>query len=231
MQQKLDHLAIIMDGSARWAKVNGKTKAEGHTRGAKVAKSLLPHLSRLNINYLTIYALSSENWQRPKTEIKLLINLLSNYVLNEKDLLNKYNIKLKIVGDLQKLSNNLQCKIQQTISETENNSGATLCIAFSYGSRAEIVRAAQYAIDNKIERVTEENFQKLMYDRDMPNVDLLIRTSGVYRVSNFLLWQLAYAELYFLDKFWPDFTITDLEQAIEHYLNQVRTFGHRLENK
>jgi undecaprenyl diphosphate synthase len=227
MKKQLNHMAIIMDGNARWSKLKGKSKAEGHKKGAEIARSLLPHLSRLGINYLTLYTFSSENWQRPEEEVSFLINLLGKYVLNETKTLNEYGIKLKVIGNLNKLSYNLQKKIEDAIIATENNQEATVCIAFSYGAREEIVNALQKAIDYKMEKITEDNFKKLLYDEEMPDVDLLIRTSGVYRISNFLLWQLAYAELYFLDKFWPDFNISDLEAAIENYTTRQRTFGTR----
>ncbi len=227
MKHKLEHLAIIMDGNARWAKNLGKTKAQGHKQGAEVAKSLLPHLARLNIKYLTLYAFSSENWQRPQDEISTLINLLSYYILNQTKLLNKYSIKLKIVGNLEKLSVTLQNKIQKSIDDTKHNDSVTLCIAFGYGSRMEIVDAVQKIIDSDIKKINVESFKDYLYDATMPDVDLLIRTSGVYRISNFLLWQLAYAELYFTEKFWPDFTIDDLELAINDYSNRKRNFGGR----
>lgn len=227
MTQKLDHLAIIMDGNARWAKLCGKSKAQGHKKGGEVAKSLLPHLERLNIGYLTLYTFSSENWRRPEEEVLTLINLLRYYILNETKALNKYNIRLKIVGNLSKLSVSLRKEIQEAIKATENNSGVTLCIAFSYGSRSEIVDAVQKIIDADLKNITVEEFKNFLYDPEMPDVDLLIRTSGVYRVSNFLLWQLAYAELYFSDKFWPEFTVKDLENAIEDYSNRLRNFGGR----
>ncbi|RTK92442.1 MAG: di-trans,poly-cis-decaprenylcistransferase [Rickettsiales bacterium] len=227
MKQKLDHLAIIMDGNARWAKISGKTKAQGHKKGAQVARSLLPHLTRLNIKYLTLYAFSSENWQRPEEEISTLINLLSFYILNQTKILNKYGIKLKIIGNLEKLSSSLQQKIQKSIDDTKHNESVTLCIAFSYGSRFEIINAVQKIIDSDIKQINVDSFKNFLYDATMPDVDLLIRTSGVYRISNFLLWQLAYAELYFTEKYWPDFTINDLEDAINDYSNRQRNFGGR----
>ncbi|GAB4165760.1 MAG: polyprenyl diphosphate synthase [Rickettsiaceae bacterium] len=227
MKQRLDHLAIIMDGNARWAKTQGKTKAEGHKKGAEVAKALLPHLSRLGINYLTLYAFSSENWQRPEEEVSILISLLSQYILNETKLLNKYGIRLKVIGNLSRLSAALQLKIAAAVKDTANNTNTTVCVAFSYGGRSEIVDACQKVISSEIQQVTESNFKNFLYDPEMPDVDLLIRTSGVYRISNFLLWHLAYAELYFLDKFWPEFTIYDLEKAIENYSARQRTFGIR----
>ncbi len=227
MKQNLNHLAIIMDGNARWAKLNKKSKAEGHKKGAEVAKSLIPHLSKLGINYLTLYTFSSENWQRPAEEVSILINLLSHYVLHETKILAKHGIKLKIIGHLEKLAPSLQQKIKFAVESTKNNSKATVCIAFSYGSRAEMVDAFTKAINSGITKITEDNFRNFLYDPEMPDVDLLIRTGSEYRISNFLLWQLAYAELYFLDKFWPEFDINDLEKAIENYSTRQRNFGGR----
>ena len=227
MKQKLDHLAIIMDGNARWAKQHNKAKAEGHKRGAEAAKSLIPHMTRLGIKYLTLYTFSSENWQRPADEVSILMSLLSRYILNETKILTKYGIKLKVIGHLEKLPNSLQQKIKVAVDNTKDNEQATLCIAFSYGSRAEIVDAFAKAAYEGETKITEDNFKNFLYDPKMPDVDLLIRTGNVYRISNFLLWQLAYAELYFSDKFWPEFTINDLELALEDYSNRQRNFGAR----
>ena len=227
MRHNLNHLAIIMDGNARWANKHGKTKAEGHKKGAETAKSLIPYSSKLGIKYLTLYAFSSENWQRPANEVSILLKLLSYYVKNETKMLSDYQIKLKIIGNLDKLSPNLQKKIYSAIDATKHNSKMTVTIAFGYGSRDEIVNACQKAIDSGVTTITEESFQNFLYDPEMPDVDLLIRPSGVYRISNFLLWQAAYAELYFLDKFWPDFNENDLKDAIINYSQRKRNFGGR----
>lgn len=216
-----------MDGNARWANKHGKTKAEGHKKGAETAKSLIPYSSKLGIKYLTLYAFSSENWQRPANEVSILLKLLSHYVKNETKMLSDYQIKLKIIGNLDKLSPNLQKKINSAIDATKHNSKMTVTIAFGYGSRDEIVNACQKAIDSGVTTITEESFQNFLYDPEMPDVDLLIRPSGVYRISNFLLWQAAYAELYFLDKFWPDFNEDDLKDAIINYSQRKRNFGGR----
>ena len=162
---------------------------------------MIPYSSKLGIKYLTLYAFSSENWQRPANEVSILLKLLSYYVKNETKMLSDYQIKLKIIGNLDKLSPNLQKKINSAIDATKHNSKMTVTIAFGYGSRDEIVNACQKAIDSGVTTITEESFQNFLYDPEMPDVDLLIRPSGVYRISNFLLWQAAYAELYFLDKY------------------------------
>jgi undecaprenyl diphosphate synthase len=227
MTNKLNHLAVIMDGNARWAAKNGHTKAFGHKQGAEAAKNLVKNASALGIEYVTLYAFSSENWTRPESEISMLLDLLGYYIKNEIKNFEKNQIRLKVIGDLNKLSQSLQEKINETIEATKNYSKLTLTIAFSYGSRDEILQACQKAIDSGAKKITEENFKNFLYDPEMPDVDLLIRTSGVYRISNFLLWQAAYAELYFTDKFWPDFDKEDLLQAIENYSKRKRNFGGR----
>ncbi len=229
MENKLEHLAIIMDGNARWAKQHGQTKAQGHQKGAEAAKSLIQHAAELEIKYLTLYAFSSENWNRPASEISVLLDLLSHYVKREIKTLTQHQVRLKIIGDLSKLSTNLQKKINDTIEATKHHSKITITIAFSYGSRNEILSACQKAMDSGIKTTTENDFKQFLYDPEMPDVDLLIRTSGVYRISNFLLWQAAYAELYFTDKFWPDFNKEDLEQALKDYTKRTRNFGGRNE--
>ncbi|MDA9163565.1 polyprenyl diphosphate synthase [Rickettsiaceae bacterium] len=227
MKQELNHLAIIMDGNARWAEAHGKTKAEGHKKGAETAKTLLPAAAKMGIKYLTLYAFSSENWQRPADEVSILINLLSYYVKNETKILNENGIKLKVIGNLDKLSTNLQEKIAKAVDATKDNNKMTATIAFGYGGRDEILQACQKALDSDVQNITEEQFKSFLYDPEMPDVDLLIRPSGLYRISNFLLWQIAYAELYFSEKFWPDFNEQELQAAITDYSNRTRSFGGR----
>ncbi len=227
MKHDLKHLAIIMDGNSRWAELNNLSKAEGHKKGAEVAKSLIQHIPRLGIEYLTLYTFSSENWSRPLSEVSILIELLSHYVLNEVKLLNQNNLKLKVIGNLEKLSTDLQGKIQKAINDTSQNSAATICIAFSYGGREEIINACRRAMEAGGDKITEDNFKKFLYDPSMPDVDLLIRTANTHRISNFLLWQVAYAELYFCDKYWPEFDASDLEKSIENYRSRQRNFGGR----
>lgn len=227
MQHNLTHLAIIMDGNARWAAKNGKTKSEGHNIGAENAKKVLQHVLDLNIKYLTLYAFSSENWQRPVKEVSMLINLLNQYVKGETKLLQKHQIKLQVIGDLSKLPSSIVKKIEKTMDATKNNTNMTVNIAFSYGAREEIANACQKAIDSGVKKITENNFKDFLYDPEMPDVDILIRTSGVHRISNFLLWQISYAEIYFLDKFWPDFNKEDLNEIIENYSKRKRNFGTR----
>ncbi len=223
----IKHLAIIMDGNARWAKTNGLSKAEGHKKGSDIAHKLVPKIMELGIPYLTLYTFSSENWQRPEEEVSIIMKLLSYYVENEVKTLHKHQIKLKIIGNLDKIDSNLKNKIIEATNLTKDNTKMTVCIAFSYGSRAEIVNACQKIIDSGEKNISEATFSKFLYDKDMPDVDLLIRPGGFYRMSNFLLWQAAYAELYFTGKLWPDFSIDDIKEAIENYSKRKRNFGGR----
>lgn len=227
MSQELKHLAIIMDGNARWAAQNNYAKPHGHKKGAEVAKSIIKKSVSLNIPYLTLYAFSSENWYRPIEEVSILLDLLRHYVKNEIKELHDNGIKLKVIGKLSNLDEKLKQDIQAATELTKNNTKMTLCIAFGYGSRMEILDACQKIADAGIKAVTEEIFQNALYDPEMPDVDLLIRPSGVYRISNFLLWQSAYAELMFIDKFWPDFEDADLENAIHEFSKRQRNFGRR----
>ncbi len=223
----IKHLAIIMDGNARWASEHGLSKAEGHKTGAETIKKIIPNIMELNIPYLTLYAFSSENWQRGKEETSFLLELLNYYLKKEVASLNKNGIKIKIIGKFDRLGTITKKRIIQAIELTKNNCKMTLCIAFSYGSRLEIVDACQKIVNSGDKEITEDNFKNYLYDPDMPDVDLLIRTSGVFRISNFLLWQAAYAELYFSKKYWPDFDKSDILEALEDYSKRKRNFGAR----
>lgn len=227
MKYNLTHLAVIMDGNARWASKHGKAKSHGHHLGAKNATKILRHAMKLNIKHLTFYAFSSENWQRPATEVAILVSLLNHYVRNETEILKRHQIKLQIIGDLKKLPYSLIQDIKNSMQMTQNNTQMTVNIAFSYGGREEITHACQKAIDSGITQVSEKNFKHFLYDPNMPDVDILIRTGGTHRISNFLLWHISYAEIYFLDKLWPDFNEEDLNQIINNYSQRVRNFGAR----
>jgi len=227
MKHNIKHLAIIMDGNARWAKAVGVSKAEGHKKGSEAAKRILPIAAELNIPYLTLYAFSSENWQRPEDEVSTLIKLLAYYVKTETKSMHKNGVRLKVIGNLARLPQDLKNQIGKAVELTKHNDKLTLCLAFSYGGRSEIVEACRSAMVAGDKDISEETFSKYLYDPEMPDVDLLIRTSGVLRMSNFLLWQSAYAELYFLDKCWPDFGKEDLVAAIEDYSQRTRNFGGR----
>lgn len=230
MNHNIQHLALIMDGNARWASKNGLSCMNGHQQGAKVAQNILKAVLKHKIPYLTLYAFSSENWQRPQKEVSFLMGLLKEYIVNQLDQLNKNGIQLKVIGDLTKLDASLQQQINYLIKNTANNNRMTLSIAFSYGSRAEIVSACSNLIKDGITNITEDIFKQYMYDPDMPDVDLMIRTGGDYRISNFLSWQLAYAELYFTDILWPDFDENDLHDAINNFCLRKRNFGKRDHN-
>jgi len=223
----IKHLAIIMDGNARWAAGHNLPKAEGHRAGANKIRELLPEFINLKIPYATLYTFSSENWQRSTIEISFLMKLLSNYLKDELKNLHENGIKIKVIGRLNLLSNSLQKQINNAIELTKNNNKLTLCIAFSYGSRQEIADACTKIIASGKKEVTESDLQNALYDPEMPDVDLLVRPGGVYRISNFLLWQAAYAELYFSSKYWPDFNKDDIHEAISDYSKRKRTFGKR----
>ncbi len=224
---KVNHLAIIMDGNARWALSKGLPKSEGHRVGANRVKELLPDFIELNIPYVTLYSFSSENWRRSKSEVAFLLRLLHYYLKNETISLHKNGVKIKVIGRLELLSNNLQKEIIEAIELTKNNDKITLTIAFSYGSRAEIADACQKIINSGKQKISEQEFANYLYDPEMPDVDLLIRPGGVLRISNFLLWQAAYAELYFSPKYWPDFAKEDVIEALNDYAKRKRTFGAR----
>lgn len=224
---KVNHLAIIMDGNARWALEKGLPKSEGHRAGANRVKKLLPDFIELNIPYVTLYTFSSENWRRSKTEVTFLLKLLRYYLKNETTLLHENGVKIKVIGRLDTLDNMLQKQIHDAIELTKHNNNITLCIAFSYGGRAEIVDACQKIINSSKTQISENEFGNYLYDPGMPDIDLLIRTGGLCRISNFLLWQAAYAELYFLPKYWPDFNKQDILEALNDYSKRKRNFGAR----
>ncbi|MEX2380001.1 MAG: isoprenyl transferase [Vicingaceae bacterium] len=225
------HIAIIMDGNGRWAKQNGKARVFGHKNGVKSVRSVTEGAAKAGVRYLTLYAFSTENWNRPKAEVTALMQLLVTTISKETKTLNKNNIRLKAIGDLKSLPGNCYGELQNSIDNTAQNDGMTLVLALSYSSRWEIVDAAKKLLNDvkqgriKGEDVTESVFNSYLCTHDIPDPDLLIRTSGEYRISNFLLWQLAYSELYFTQKLWPDFREEDLLEAIEDYKKRERRFG------
>ena len=223
----IKHLAIIMDGNARWAATHNLPKSEGHRAGADKVHELLPEFINLKILYVTLYTFSSENWQRSTTEISFLMKLLNIYLKKELYNLHRNGIKIKVIGRLNLLSDSLQKQINNAIELTKDNNKLTLCIAFSYGSRQEITDACTKIIASGKTEILESDIQNALYDPEMPDVDLLIRPGGVFRISNFLLWQAAYAELYFSQKYWPDFNKEDIINAIDDYSKRKRTFGKR----
>ena len=225
------HLAIIMDGNGRWAKQKGLMRAFGHENGTKSVRTVVETSAKLGIENLTLFAFSTENWNRPKMEVELLMSLLINSLKNELKTLQENNIRLNSIGNLDLLPKSAQKKLQEVIETTKNNSRMVLTLALSYGSREELINAVKN-ISNKvknniisIDKIDESIINQHLYTRDLPEVDLLIRTSGEHRISNFLLWQIAYSELYFTDVLWPDFKEDDLYQAIISYQKRERRFG------
>ncbi len=221
------HLAIIMDGNERWAKENKYTLSEGHVNGAQNAWELIPSFIKLNIPYVTLFSFSSENWQRSDEEKAHLMEIFSYYLHNKVPELNQLGVRLKIIGRIGDLDQDLQEKIASSIELTKGNKGLNLAIAFSYGGRSEIVDACQQLIKAGVKEVTEDVLKSNLYDPEMPSVDIMIRTGKTHRISNFLLWQLAYAELFFLDKYWPDFKEEDIEKVLHDFTNRERRFGSR----
>ncbi|MBC8643122.1 MULTISPECIES: isoprenyl transferase [Flavobacterium] len=225
------HLAIIMDGNGRWAKQKGMLRAFGHENGTKAVRTTVETCAKLGIENLTLYAFSTENWNRPKLEVDTLMKLLINSLKNELKTLTENNIKLNTIGNFEKLPASAQKELSQVISKTKDNTRMTLTLALSYGSREEIVSAVKSIssiVKNNIisiDAIDESIINQHLYTQNLPDVDLLIRTSGEHRISNFLLWQIAYAELYFTDVLWPDFREKDLYEAIISYQKRERRFG------
>ncbi len=225
------HLAIIMDGNGRWAKQKGLLRAFGHESGTKAVRETVETCAKLGIENLTLYAFSTENWNRPKLEVDTLMKLLIKSLKNELKTLMNNNIKLNTIGNFEKLPSSAQKELSQVISQTKDNDRMTLTLALSYGSREEIVSAIKEIsakVKNNIisiDAIDESIINQHLYTQNLPDVDLLIRTSGEHRISNFLLWQIAYAELYFTDVLWPDFREKDLYEAIISYQKRERRFG------
>lgn len=225
------HIAIIMDGNRRWAKEKGLDYRLGHKQGAETLKKIAKYANKIGIKYLTVYAFSTENWKRTKEEVGALMLLLQKYaeeLLTSSDL---ENVKINVLGDVESLDAGTRNSIEKILHKTENNTGLVLNVAFNYGGRDEIVKATKKiaeAVQNgsiKIEDIGEELISNNLYTAGQPEPDLLIRTSGEQRLSNYLLWQLAYTEFLFLDKYWPDFSEQDLDEAILTFKTRNRKFG------
>lgn len=225
------HIAIIMDGNGRWAELHGNDRIYGHRQGVEAVRSTVEGAGEKGISYLTLYAFSTENWNRPKEEVDALMSLLVSAIIQETDHLNEKNVRLLAIGDLQSLPLEAQKKLQQAIDRTAQNSGLNLVLALSYSGRWEIINAVKH-ISNDIKlgkidesRIDDNLFGNYLSTAGIPDPELLIRTSGEYRVSNFLLWQIAYTELYFTQKLWPDFRKEDLFEAINDFQRRERRFG------
>ena len=217
---KLNHIAFIMDGNGRWGKKKGKGRNFGHLKGVETVKKIVKSSIQLNIPILTLYVFSSENWKRPKKEINFLFKLIKSYFSKEIKNIMDQGIRINILGDLNKLSFDIKKTLKKTIFLTKNNKKIIVNLAINYGSKNEILNACK-----KIKKINMKNFEKNLYTKKMPNPDILIRTGGHQRLSNFMLWQLAYSELFFLKKLWPDFNSNDLTKIIKDYKKSKRNFG------
>lgn len=232
LQEKLpQHIAIIMDGNGRWAKQKGNLRIFGHKNGVNSVRESSEACAELGIKYLTLYAFSTENWSRPKSEVKALMELLISTINSETSTLLKNNIRLNAIGNIKELPERTLKKLNEAINKTKDNTGLTLTLALSYSSKNEIISAIKNIADDinnkKIisDDINEQLFEQYLFTQNMPDPDLLIRTSGEQRISNFLLWQLAYSELYFTETLWPDFNREELYKAIVEYQQRERRFG------
>ena len=219
---KLNHVAFIMDGNGRWGKKKNKNRNYGHFVGVKTVKKIVEASIKLKIPVVTFYVFSTENWKRPKTEINFLFNLINSYFKTELENVAKNGIKINIIGELKKLPNRLKLILKKTIKKTEKNKKITVNLALNYGSKKELINTFK-KIKNK--KINENNMKNNLYTKNVPDPDILIRTGGKKRLSNFLLWQLAYTELYFLDKLWPDFSSKDLKKILKDFYKIKRNFG------
>ena len=225
------HIAIIMDGNRRWAKAQGKPASFGHKEGAKTLEKIVRYANKIGLGYITVYAFSTENWKRTEDEVKALMLLLQNYLDDYSKRADTENIRVKILGDISALSEGMQKSIIKCMERTKDNTGVTFNIALNYGGRDEIVKAvkeiARQVEEGKIKanQINEEMISEHLYTKNEPDPDLVIRTSGELRLSNFLPWQSVYSELLFVQKNWPDFTEEDLDNAIIEYQKRTRKFG------
>ena len=225
------HVAVIMDGNSRWAKKHGKPRLEGHAQGAKAARGVVETAHKLGIKYITLYAFSLENWSRPEAEVCGLMSLLTSSIAREFNDLIKNNVRLLTIGDTSLLDENVRKEIDGVVNASAKNTGLTVIIALSYGSRNEILNASKKLLEKYREKpfdissLSEKDFADCLYTAQIPDPELLIRTSGEYRISNFLLWQISYSELYFTDTLWPDFSEEDFCKAVYDYQQRERRFG------
>lgn len=228
-----EHIAIIMDGNGRWATERGKERSYGHQAGVETVRRITSECTRLGVKYLTLYTFSTENWNRPADEVAALMGLVLTSL--EDEIFMKNNVRFRVIGDLKRLPQQVQDKLQETMDHTAKNDSMTMVVALSYSSRWEILNATKKIVKEALEsgstyeqiedKLTEKNFEKHLETSFMPDPELLIRTGGELRISNYLLWQIAYSELYFCDTFWPDFNEEDLHKAIASYQNRQRRFG------
>lgn len=225
------HIAVIMDGNGRWAKMRGKARIFGHRAGSESVKAIIDTCARMEIKAITLYAFSTENWKRPRTEINGLMQMLKRYIRSNLKEVHANNIRFQAIGNIYGLADDVQREIAAAMKKTADNTGTIMSVALNYGGRAEIVeackKAAQFRLEigDSIERITEEDIERNLYTHGLPEVDLLIRTSGEYRISNFLLWQLAYSEIYVTPTLFPDFRRPQIFEAILAYQKRDRRFG------
>lgn len=217
------HIAIIMDGNGRWATERGKERSFGHQAGVETVRRITSECTRLGVKYLTLYTFSTENWNRPADEISALMGLVLSSL--EDEIFMKNNVRFRVIGDLKRLPDDVQQKLRETEEHTAKNDAMTMVVALSYSSRWEITEAVRQLVAEGAEDVSEETVSKHLQTSFMPDPDLLIRTGGELRISNYLLWQIAYSELYFCDTYWPDFDEAELHKAIESYQKRQRRFG------
>lgn len=221
------HVAIIMDGNGRWAKERGLSRIEGHKQGAETVERITEHAREIGVKYLTLYAFSKENWQRPSEEVQGLMKLLMEFLYTKKDKMIRNQISLNAIGELSALNSDVRELLEKTISETQGGQEMVLTLCLSYGSRDEILRAIQRLHDKNFDSkyITENEFAECLDTYGLPDPDLVIRTSGEKRISNFLLWQSAYAEYAFVSSYWPDFSSQDLDNCLRDYQSRERRFG------
>ena len=225
------HIAIIMDGNGRWASGRGFPRIEGHRQGVNSVRTVVEESTRLGIEQLTLYCLSSENWKRPALELNLLMQLLKKFVIGEREEIMRQNIRFSTIGRRSDLPKDVLAEVDKTIDESRNNTGMQLCLALNYGSRSEIVDAVKSIVNEveqgglKAEDIDEDVISSHLYTAGMPDPDLVIRTAGEMRVSNFLLWQISYAELWVTETYWPDFSVNDFWQALRDFAARDRRFG------
>ena len=222
---ELNHVAIIMDGNGRWGLKNGKTRNYGHVEGLKAAENIIKLSIKQNIPYLTLYAFSTENWKRPKEEVNFLFNLIRKHIKRNLKKINSLGIKINVIGRQKKLPKDIIKALKLIREKTKVNKKITINLALNYGSKEEILDACKKILRSKNNKINEKNFENKLYTQNIPNPDILIRTGGTQRLSNFLLWQLAYSEIFFVDKMWPEFTSFDYTQIIKKFRITKRNFG------
>ncbi len=223
------HIAIIMDGNGRWARQRGMPRIMGHYKGSEVAEEIVKFCANLGVEYLTLFAFSTENWRRPREEVELLFDLLKNYLTQKKEELIREGVRLRFIGRRDRIGKDLKNLMEKLEEETSKDYRITVILAIDYGGRDDIIRAVRKAVHQRMESIDEDTFSRLLDLGEIPDPDLMIRTAGERRISNFLLWNLAYTELYFTEVCWPDFTTEELMRALEDFSKRKRKFGRVLD--